>query len=245
MEGRDVVRIARQRAGLTQEQLARRNGVPRETIARWETGAREPSLARLRSVVHACGLELVVALREGDDSFANLLEDQLALAPAARLRRLLPPDEADDALRALGWIATIDSPIVIVGSLAAALQGGPQRPPDGRVELVAADPLAFTAEMTEHGLNPTDSDERFADSDRRWPWTLPEGGSVVLAGGLPGSRDYPDLRRSAQLISLDGGRVQAAHPRDLLRLAEASARESERARVPALRALLSAWTPSA
>lgn len=99
--------------------------------------------------------------------------------------------------------------------------------------------------MTEHALSPVDSDERFADSDRRWPWMLPSGGTVVLAGALPGSADYADLRRSAQPVDLDGRAVQVAHPRDLLRLAEASARESERARVPALRALLAAWSPGA
>jgi hypothetical protein len=36
--------------------------------------------------------------------------------------------------------------------------------------------------------------------------------------------------------------IRVAHPRDLLRMADASPRESERARVPGLRALLDGTT---
>ena len=100
MTSSDIVRIARQRAGLTQRQLAQRSGHPRETIARWETGAREPSLESLRALVRACGLELVLALAAGDDSLTELVDDQLALAPVDRLQKLLPADEAADAMRA-------------------------------------------------------------------------------------------------------------------------------------------------
>jgi len=239
MRSSDIVRIARQRAGLTQQQLAHRSGHPRETIARWETGAREPSLESLRALVRACGLELVLALAEGDDSLTGLVDDQLALAPADRLRRLLPADEASWALRALAWLAAARTPSIVVGGVAAALQGAPQRPRDGGVEVVASDPLALTSEMEAGGLEATDSHERFADSDRRWPWKLRGGGTIVLAGALPGSGDFADLRRSAQQLDVDGMSVRVAHPRDLLRLADASARESERSRVPGLGALLS------
>jgi transcriptional regulator with XRE-family HTH domain len=239
MRSSDIVRIARQRAGLTQQQLAHRSGHPRETIARWETAAREPSLQSLRALVRACGLELVVALAEGDDSLTGLVDDQLALAPADRLRRLLPADDAKEVHRALSWLAAARSPSIVVGGVAAALQGAPQRPRDVGVEVVASDPLALTREMEAAGFEATDSDERFAESDRRWPWKLPGGGAVVLAGALPGSGDFADLRRSAQQVELDGASVRVAHPRDLLRLADASIRESEQARVPGLRALLS------
>ena len=239
MTSQDIVRIARQRAGLTQQQLAARSGHPRETIARWETGAREPSLASVQALVAACGLELVVGVATGDDSLGELVTDQLALSPAERLTRLIPPDESAHTVKALNWLASARTPTVVTGGVAAALMGAPQRPQDGGVEVVAGDALALTTEMDESGLEPTDSVERFADSDRRWPWTLPGGGSVVLAGALPGSSDYADLRRAAQTVQVDGVTISVAHPRDLLRLAEASARADERARVPGLRALLS------
>ncbi len=48
-----------------------------------------------------------------------------------------------------------------------------------------------------------------------------------------GTADYPDLRRSALPIEIDAKtKILIAHPRDLLRIADASPRESERARAP-------------
>jgi transcriptional regulator with XRE-family HTH domain len=240
MTSRDIVRIARQRAGITQQQLADRSGHPRETIARWETGAREPSLATLKALVAACDLDLVIHLAQKDPSLDELVVDQLALTPTERLGRLLPATAEDDTLRALRWIAEARTPVIVIGGVAAVLQGGPQQPGDGQVEFVSGDPFAAEAEMREAGLTPRDTDERWAGIDRRASWTLPDGGTIALASNVPGTRDYPDLRRSARTVQLDDGTsVPVAHPRDLLRMADASPRESERARVPGLRALLS------
>jgi transcriptional regulator with XRE-family HTH domain len=237
---RDIVRIARQRAGLTQQQLAERSGHPRETIARWETGAREPSLASLRALVAACDLDLVISLARRDSSLDELVGDQLELTPTERLRRLLPSAATDDTLRALTWLAHARTPAIVIGDLASVLQGAPQAPAQTGVEFVSGDPYAMESEMRGAGLVPIDTEQRWADIDRRAPWALPEGGTLVLASTVPGTEDYRDLRRAARTAELDDGtRVQAAHPRDLLRMADASPRESERARVPALRALLS------
>jgi transcriptional regulator with XRE-family HTH domain len=240
MTSRDIVRIARQRAGITQQQLADRSGHPRETIARWETGAREPSLATLKALVAACDLELVIHLAQRDTSLDELVADQLALTPIERLERLMPATATVGTLRALRWLAEARTPVIVIGGVAAALQGGPQRLDDGQVEFVSGDPYAIEAEMRAAGLIPSDVDERWADVDRRAPWALPDGGTIVLASHVPGTGDYRDLRRSARTVQLDDGtRIPVAHPRDLLRLADASSRESERARVPGLRALLS------
>lgn len=240
----DIVRIARQRAGLTQSQLGQRSGHPRETIARWETGARTPSLEALQAVVGAAGFELVVSLAEGDDSLAGLVADQLALQPIDRLHRLLPEKEAAEAARALKWLSDARTPAIVIGGIAAALRGAPQRPDGSGVEVVPGDQLGLTLEMEDAGLHATDSDERFAQVDRRWPWTLPGGGTVVVAGALPGSSGYADLRRGAGPVDIGGSNVQVAHARDLLRLAEASRRPSERARLPGLRALLARTGPA-
>jgi transcriptional regulator with XRE-family HTH domain len=240
MLSREIVRIARQRAGITQQQLADRSGHPRETIARWETGAREPSLATLSALVAACDLDLIVHLARKDPSLDELVADQLTLTPNERLGRLMSATATDDTLRALRWLAEARTPAIVIGGVAAVLQGGPQRPGDGQVEFVSGDPYAAEAAMRDAGLIPEDTDERWADLDRRAPWVLPDGGTVALASNVPGTRDYPDLRRSARIVQLDDGtRVPVAHPRDLLRMADASPRESERARVPGLRALLS------
>jgi transcriptional regulator with XRE-family HTH domain len=236
---RDIVRIARQRAGITQQQLADRSGHPRETIARWETGAREPSLATLQALVAACDLDLVIHLAERDPSLDGLVVDQLALSPTERLGRLMPAAVRDDTLRALRWLVEARTPLIVIGGVAAVLQGGPQQPGDAPVEFVSGDPFAMEAQLRDAGFVPSDTDERWADIDRRAPWVLPDGGTIALASNVPGTRDYADLRRSVRTVHLDDGTsVPVAHPRDLLRMADASPRESERARVPGLRALL-------
>jgi transcriptional regulator with XRE-family HTH domain len=236
---RDIVRIARERGGLTQQQLADRSGHPRETIARWETGAREPSLSSLTRLVDAADLDLVIHLAKRDLSLGEAVEDLLELSPTARLGRLLPTATKENSLRALRWLAGAHTPLIVIGGVAAALQGGPQRPSRGCVEFVSADPISIDEEMRAGGLIPVNTDERWVSVDARASWVLPEGGTVALASNVPGTGDYRDLRRSAQTVELDGtAHVRVAHPRDLLRMADASPSESERARTPGLRALL-------
>jgi transcriptional regulator with XRE-family HTH domain len=190
MTSRDIVRIGRQRAGLTQQQLADRSGHPRETIARWETGAREPSLSTLRQLAEALDLDLVIHLAQRDQSLAEAVDDQLELPPIQRLERLLPSPSKDDTIRALRWLAGARTPIVVIGAVAAVLQGGPQRPGSGRVEFVSADPFAMDEEMRVGGLIAGDTEERWADVDARAIWKLPEGGTIALASGVPGTGDY-------------------------------------------------------
>jgi transcriptional regulator with XRE-family HTH domain len=62
VSARTLIRRARQRAGLTQAQLAERVGTTQSAIARIETGATEPSLARVDLLVSACGGRLVIEL---------------------------------------------------------------------------------------------------------------------------------------------------------------------------------------
>lgn len=239
MTSADIVRIARHRAGLTQEQLAKRSGHSRETIARWETGVREPSFAALRGIAEAADVDLVVQLTRRDPSLLEAVDDQLELPARRRLARLLPADAVEDTLRALIWLAGASTPVIAIGGVAAVLQGAPQRPGSGQVEFVAADPVAIDREMHEDGLIPNDTEERWLDADARALWTLPDGGTIALATKVPGTDDYRDLRRNVRAVELDAGiTVRVAHPRDLLRIADASPRESEHARAPGLRALL-------
>jgi hypothetical protein len=194
----------------------------------------------LNALVAACDLDLVVHLAESDPSLEELVADQLELTVTERLRRLMPATARDGALHALRWLAAARTPAIVIGGVAAALHGGPQQPGDGQVEFVSGDPYAMEAEMRAADLIPSDVDERWADIDRRAPWALPDGGTIVPASNVPGTGDYRDLRRSARTVQLDDGMsIRVAHPRDLLRMADASPRERERARVPGLRALLS------
>lgn len=182
----------------------------------------------------------MIHLAESDPSLDGLVVDQLALTPTERLGRLMPAAARGDTLRALRWLAKARTPVIVIGGVAAVLEGGPQQPGDGPVEFVSGEAFAMETQLRDAGFTPSDTDERWADIDRRAPWVLPDGGTIALASNVPGTRDYTDLRRSARTVQLDDGtRVPVAHPRDLVRMADASPRESERARLPGLRALLS------
>jgi len=58
-----VVYELRQRAGLTQELLARLAGVDRSMISRYETGRRSPRLDTLQRLAEAVDFEVVVSFR--------------------------------------------------------------------------------------------------------------------------------------------------------------------------------------
>jgi transcriptional regulator with XRE-family HTH domain len=239
VRAQDVIRIARDRAGLTQQQLAARSGRPRETIARWESGSQVPSLEAVSALVGECELDLVLRLAARDTSLGDRVGEQLALSPARRLARLLPAEAVNDAKRSLRWLAGANTLTVVVGQVGAVLLGAPQRPDSAQVEFVAADPLATDREFRAAGLVPVDVDDRWRESDVREPWALPGGGTVAMARNVPGSGDYRDLSRSAMPVTVDRRTsVLVAHPRDLLRIADASSRESERVRAPGLQALL-------
>jgi transcriptional regulator with XRE-family HTH domain len=57
-----VLRQARQEAGLGQAELARRAGVSRSAVNRYETGVRWPSLAVLDRLLEACGRDVRMTL---------------------------------------------------------------------------------------------------------------------------------------------------------------------------------------
>jgi transcriptional regulator with XRE-family HTH domain len=77
--GSQLIREARQRAGLTQVELAKRAGLAQPAIARWERGRTAVSLDDVLRLVRLCGLELELQIVERDDS---------DMAQAARLTEL-------------------------------------------------------------------------------------------------------------------------------------------------------------
>jgi transcriptional regulator with XRE-family HTH domain len=85
----DLLREARLRAGLTQAQLASRANTSQSAIARWESGAVQPSLERLRELIRACGLELTLGIANYDDSYDEWIERYLDLTPDERLRQAM------------------------------------------------------------------------------------------------------------------------------------------------------------
>ena len=63
MDSAVVLRSARQRAHLTQEQLAARAGVTQSVVSAYESGRRQPSVPTLAALVAATGFELDLQLR--------------------------------------------------------------------------------------------------------------------------------------------------------------------------------------
>lgn len=81
----NLVQEARRRAGLTQAELARRAGVPKSTVGRIESGARDPSTRMVERLVHAAGLQVSVALTEPDPATDAMFERTLRRSPKERL----------------------------------------------------------------------------------------------------------------------------------------------------------------
>src|SRR5262245_50247524 len=107
MDGPELIREARRRAGLTQAELAARVGTTQSAIARLEAGRSSPSLRRLTVLVDACGLELRV-----------------------RLAPVQPPPAEPAALPAgtrdlLAALAERDLEAIVIGDVAAILHGVP------------------------------------------------------------------------------------------------------------------------
>ncbi|HEY9674722.1 MAG TPA: helix-turn-helix transcriptional regulator [Waterburya sp.] len=67
-EGESTLRPLRERAGLTQEELARRCGIPVRTYQRWETGETEarPSVRQIKALCR----ELKIPIEDLPDEFA-------------------------------------------------------------------------------------------------------------------------------------------------------------------------------
>lgn len=66
--GGDLIREARRRAGLTQQELASSAGTAQPGIARWESGRTAVSFDDVMRLVRLCGLDLELHIVARDDS---------------------------------------------------------------------------------------------------------------------------------------------------------------------------------
>src|SRR3984957_11428360 len=89
MRGADLIREARTRAGLTQDELSELSKRPRSLIARWEQGTVSPSIDNFLQIIEACGYELPLVLVKRDGAFDARLEKNRQLSPERRAARLL------------------------------------------------------------------------------------------------------------------------------------------------------------
>ena len=83
-----VIQKTRQRAGLTQADLAQRVGTTQSAISRLENGRVRPSLETIERLAKACGATLDLRLRTSEAPTAEF-ESNLSLTPAGRLDQLI------------------------------------------------------------------------------------------------------------------------------------------------------------
>ena len=82
-----LLRLARDKAGLTQAALAAQAGVSQQSVSAYETGRKEPTLPTLQRLLAAAGLEMRIRLEPIDYHDATL-ETFLQTLPPARQAEL-------------------------------------------------------------------------------------------------------------------------------------------------------------
>lgn len=88
-----LIREARLRAGLSQQELAAVSGKDRTVIARWEQGLVAPSIDTLVELVRACGFDVPLELVPYDPGPDERIAEIQMLSPERRVDRLLEKRE--------------------------------------------------------------------------------------------------------------------------------------------------------
>jgi transcriptional regulator with XRE-family HTH domain len=80
-----LLHTARQRAGLTQADLAERLGTTQSAVARWEKGLVSPRLVTFERILAACGFELRISLAPLVEAERDQIRERLLWTPKERL----------------------------------------------------------------------------------------------------------------------------------------------------------------
>lgn len=81
----NIIRASRLRAGLTQQELARRAGITQPAIARIESGRVVPRMDTAARLLRACGMRLEAVPAAGTGIDRSTIRKMLVLTPAERL----------------------------------------------------------------------------------------------------------------------------------------------------------------
>jgi transcriptional regulator with XRE-family HTH domain len=84
-----LLREARLRAGLSQQELAEKSTKDRTVIARYEQGVVAPSIDTLVELLRACGFDIPLELVEYDPGPDERIKEIQMLAPERRVDRFL------------------------------------------------------------------------------------------------------------------------------------------------------------
>ena len=112
-----IIHDARWMAGLTQAEVAQRAGISQQTVAQYEGGKRQPSVAMLTRLVAGCGLKLDWSLTPEAGLADQPTLDLLALPPLERLTAAMAA-----SLVAL-FREAHDLEVLVGGKTAARMQG--------------------------------------------------------------------------------------------------------------------------
>lgn len=84
-----LLREARLRAGLSQQQLAEVSGKDRTVIARYEQGVVAPSIDTLVEILRACEFDILLELVPYERELSERMVDLQRLSPERRLDEML------------------------------------------------------------------------------------------------------------------------------------------------------------
>jgi len=84
-----LIREARLRAGLSQQELAAKSGKDRTVIARWEQGVVAPSIDTLVELLRSCGYDIPLELVPYDPGPDERIREIQMLSPERRVDRLV------------------------------------------------------------------------------------------------------------------------------------------------------------
>ncbi|MGH2878674.1 MAG: helix-turn-helix domain-containing protein [Solirubrobacteraceae bacterium] len=226
---------------VSQAELACRAGVARETISRWESGAAQPSLESLVHLARSTGAALDMRLIVSEPELVALAEDQLELEPLQRLKALVG-DDWSGCRRALSVAADLGEPALLIGPVAAALCGVPQRPVNTRVQLLLhhTDLERIEGALFDMGGWPDGGEETTDGTERRGRWRVGRA-KLTVRTHTTGVKDIAALHERSWRLSLDrrGERhLNVASVPGLLQIAEHSGWSEDVIYRSGLRALL-------
>lgn len=95
----NAIRFGRLRAGLTQQELARRTGISQPSLARIESGRVIPRLDTATRLLRECGMRLELIPQGGQGVDRTTIRRMLALSPGERLALAAKEGRNLDALR--------------------------------------------------------------------------------------------------------------------------------------------------
>lgn len=236
-----LIREARLRAGLTQQELADRSGRKRSVIARWEQGTIEPSLETLLEVIAVCGFDLPIELTPRDDSLDERLQKNALLTPERRVQRALTASLSPSRFDPYAILAALErarANYVVVGAFARIVQGADERAAGiDIVPSVRGDNLRrVTLALGELDAQPTATESDLDTPSAEFSSAV---GLITIETEPAGTRaGYDDLRRAAAREPIGRGlRVPVASTADLARMLAALGREADLPKLIALRRL--------